>query len=866
VLTNTISSDWDSPAPPVSRFITTTLWQPIPAISLDDKGVNAQANQLMTYTLIYSNAPAATGATTGTFTVTLNYASYVTFITSTGRLPVVPDGTVFTDTLGPGISRTVNLRMQVARPLPYDLLSFTSTATIYQPDVNVSSSDSEETPVWLPRYNLIKTNSSPLGNPPVRPGDSIGYQIVVTNTGEVTGTNIVISDVWDSNTFNQSLGSNWQIQGSYAVFTTIAKLPPQSAVTLDPLLMYVTTSLPSDVQWIQNTAYLTSTETTQQASGIETPIVGLFIQKTHTPDPVYPGMVLTYTIAYTMYGTPSTSPVITDYLPAEVTYLSCGVDNTAPPYNGVCAPLSGNRVVWSWGTLGQNASGQVTVTVQAPAAEWITLVNNYASDSASGAPYRNGPPDLTYVGIPKMFIGKQATTAVTPPAPGDWIRYNLIYTNAGSYRATGTTVTDLVPANTTYSSCSPQPCSESGGTVTWQVGETPITTTRVLTMLVYINSNAGNTTIINNSYSLFADRGIVNLNAPVAVNTQVVRPALTVSKSASPNWIIPTGLVTYTVRYTNTGGGLFTNLSFVDPLYVNGSASTLFQSASPNCFDASNTVICADSNLAPSVSREFTITVKGNGVSNNEVITNTITYWAANQTETLPQATTAPIEVMVSNAGASADFSGAPRTGAVPLNVTFANLTSVANGVLVTGCQWDFGDGTPLNTTSCQPGNTVQHTYYSAGTYPVALTVNTNSGTGSNTRTRAGYITISGVGTYSVQITSPQPAKRGARGTQVVYTLLITNTGSGPDSFVLSLPVSGYKWVTGLTPNSTGPLGPGGSAIATATVNIFATGPLVESDVVTVTATSSMSNTAKSSVVLKTSTLIYPIFLPLVKK
>ena len=67
----------------MSRIVTTTLVQPKPTISLDDKGVSVKANDIMTYTLIYSNASAATGATTGTFSITLNYAPYVSFITYT---------------------------------------------------------------------------------------------------------------------------------------------------------------------------------------------------------------------------------------------------------------------------------------------------------------------------------------------------------------------------------------------------------------------------------------------------------------------------------------------------------------------------------------------------------------------------------------------------------------------------------------------------------------------------------------------------------------------------------------------------------------------------------------------------------------
>ncbi len=37
VLTNTITSNWDSPAPAMTRNVTTTLVQPMPTITLDDQ-------------------------------------------------------------------------------------------------------------------------------------------------------------------------------------------------------------------------------------------------------------------------------------------------------------------------------------------------------------------------------------------------------------------------------------------------------------------------------------------------------------------------------------------------------------------------------------------------------------------------------------------------------------------------------------------------------------------------------------------------------------------------------------------------------------------------------------------------------------
>ncbi len=76
-----------------------------------------------------------------------------------------------------------------------------------------------------------------------------------------------------------------------------------------------------------------------------------------------------------------------------------------------------------------------------------------------------------------------------------------------------------------------------------------------------------------------------------------------------------------------------------------------------------------------------------------------------------------------------ANFSGSPTSGEAPLTVYFTDASSGA-----TSWDWDFGDGG--SSTAQNPS----HTYYSAGTYTVALTV-TNS-CGSDTETKTNYITV----------------------------------------------------------------------------------------------------------------------------
>ena len=79
-----------------------------------------------------------------------------------------------------------------------------------------------------------------------------------------------------------------------------------------------------------------------------------------------------------------------------------------------------------------------------------------------------------------------------------------------------------------------------------------------------------------------------------------------------------------------------------------------------------------------------------------------------------------------------ANFAGTPTTGTTPLTVSFTDLSLNSP----TSWNWKFGDGSLVNATEKNP----VHTYASAGTYSVSLTV-TNSA-GSNTIERTNYITV----------------------------------------------------------------------------------------------------------------------------
>ncbi|MEW6752887.1 MAG: fibronectin type III domain-containing protein [Candidatus Latescibacterota bacterium] len=78
----------------------------------------------------------------------------------------------------------------------------------------------------------------------------------------------------------------------------------------------------------------------------------------------------------------------------------------------------------------------------------------------------------------------------------------------------------------------------------------------------------------------------------------------------------------------------------------------------------------------------------------------------------------------------AAAFSGSPRSGAQPLAVQFTDQSSGT----ITGWSWSFGDG---GSSSAQHPS---HTYASAGSYTVSLTVSGPGG--SRTATQTGYVSV----------------------------------------------------------------------------------------------------------------------------
>ncbi len=97
---------------------------------------------------------------------------------------------------------------------------------------------------------------------------------------------------------------------------------------------------------------------------------------------------------------------------------------------------------------------------------------------------------------------------------------------------------------------------------------------------------------------------------------------------------------------------------------------------------------------------------------------------------------TKPNLIVVSQAPVppTAEFSGTPRSGVVPLPILFTDLSTAGTSPITTR-SWDFGDGS--TSTATNPA----HIYTTPGSYTVVLSVSTAAGT--DTESKASYIVAS---------------------------------------------------------------------------------------------------------------------------
>jgi uncharacterized repeat protein (TIGR01451 family) len=456
---------------------------------------------------------------------------------------------------GAVITNTAGIATTTPDPLgTNNTATATTTAGVGSADISIAKTDSPD---------------------PVTAGTNLSYAITVTNGGPTNASTVTWSDTLPTGTTFVSLAQpgGWTCTtpapgATGAVNCSIATLGVTSAaftltVRVDPALLGGTT--------ITNTA-TANTATTDpnpnNGSATTTTLVAasadVSVSKLDTPDPVTPGTNLTYTIAVTNNG-PSTATTVSlnDTIPANTTFVSL-----ATPLNWTCptTPAVGGTgaIVCSTASMnpGDISTFTLVVAVSPSLANGAVITNSatVATTTADPGAGNNTATATTTVGVGSADVRIAKVDNPDPVNAGSNITYTITATNNGPTNAASTTVSDTLPANTTFVSMTPPagwtcttPAAGATGTVSC-TNASFASGNAAFSLVVRVNPATANGTVISNTATISSTTAdpVPGNESATATTTVQANVNVTGTKTVTGTFV-PSGNVSYTIVLTNSG-------------------------------------------------------------------------------------------------------------------------------------------------------------------------------------------------------------------------------------------------------------------------------------------------------------------------
>ena len=623
-------------------------------------------------------------------------------------------GSIVQCTLGnqnPGALGAVSLQVRVNTPL--------ANGTVINNAARISASNGG-TPVVATAATTVSSDHqftlSKGAASAVQAGQLLTYTINWSVTGDEPTSAVTIVDSAPANTTYVSCTSGCTQAGGVVTWALGARVPGNSGTV--QFTVRVVSPLPNGTI-INNTARIS--DNTRNATATAATTVGsghgYSLSKSDAPDPVQAGGALVYTLNWSLSGNEAaTAVVITDALPANVTFASCT--------NG--CTQAGGIVTWNLGAQSVGASGSVAVTVNVanPLANGTALTNNARISDSNGGIATTASAQTTVRSSHALAITKSGPATV---AAGGQIAYTLSYTVTGNETAQNVVIDDNTPANTTFASATgtgvQAPPAGSTGLVRWQLGNLAPGTSGTATLVVNVNSPLANGTIINNLATASDANGGTAANASWTT-TVTSGHAFTLSKLDMPDPVTPNGLLNYTLHWTVTGNEPALNMVITDALPAN----TTFWSCG-SCGYFGNTVSWDLGNRSPGTSGDVFLQVRVNTpLVNGTILTNTARVSDGNGGTPADATTTttvasdhdltikksAPVSIGAGNVivytidynvTGSELATGVTITDAIPANTTYEPGTCTAGCVLTGGViTWNLGDLEPGSVGTVQFG------------------------------------------------------------------------------------------------------------------------------------------------------------------
>ena len=597
------------PTPANNSGSDTTPLTGAPDLSLakSDGGASVAPGGTVSYTLTYANG-GNRGASGVALTETVPANTTFNAGASTAGWGCTPNnnaGSTCTLSIGTlaagGGNQTATYAVTVVNPVGAGVTQISNTASISNDGTNgadpngANNSGSDTTPLTgAPDLSMTKSD----GGASVAPGGTVSYTLTYANSGNRGASGVTLTDTVPANTtFNAGASSaGWSCtpnnNAGSTCTRTVGTLAAGGGNQTSTYAVTVVNPVGAGITQISNTASIADDATNgtdptpaNNSGSDTTPLTGapdLSVTKSDGGASVAPGGTVSYTLTYANSGNRGASGVaLTETVPTNTTFNA-----GASTAGWSCTPNNNaaSTCTLSIGTLaagGGNQTATFAVTVVNPVAAGVSQISNTASianDGTNGTDpntgNNSGSDTTPLAGGPDLSIAK--SDGGVSVVPGNSVSYTLTYANGGNRGATGVTLTDVVPANTTFNagastagwSCAPN--NNAGSTCTLAIGglaagSGPQTATFAVTVT---NPVPGGTTQISNTASIADDAA--NGTDPNGANnsgsdtTPLTGADLSITKDDGATLVNPSTQTVYAITASNAGPATATGATVTD--------------------------------------------------------------------------------------------------------------------------------------------------------------------------------------------------------------------------------------------------------------------------------------------------------------
>jgi uncharacterized repeat protein (TIGR01451 family)/fimbrial isopeptide formation D2 family protein len=558
----------------------------------------------------------------------------------------------------------------------------------------------------------ITKTANPAG--PVNAGDTIGFDVTVTNTGTGTALGVTVNDPLPA-------GINWSIVPasadcsiSGAVGSQVLGCGPRSLAAGASFSVHIQGATdPADCGTVTNAdAHVTTSNDGDDHASASVVVNCPDIKVEKTPDngTVQAGQNATFTIVVTNLGPGTANDVtLSDNLPAGYTWSVGGADGASCSINTAPNP---DVLSCTFGTMASGATKTITLTALTSGAN-CDVIPNTATAASSNEPSNklgnNSDSGSIDVLCANVTIVKDANP-VGPVSAGDEIGFDITVTNNGDGIATDVHVSDPLPGGITWTADAP-------------TGDTTGLTCNIVAGALVCNDasmGAGESFKVHvHGVTDAADCGTINNTASVTTGNDgsgsdpasvvVQCPDISVVKSGNGP-LIPGDTATFTITVSNAGPGQAKNVHVSDTLP--GGVNWAIVPPVAGCSIAAGALSCDFASLAAGA--HVDIVISGT-VDNNDCgpIPNHVTVSASNEPAGATGNNSADATIVVQCADVSvvktADVSpiSAGQNAAFSITVTNngpdAAVNVVLNDTLPAGVAWTVSNVTKNGSTVSNP-------------------------------------------------------------------------------------------------------------------------------------------------------------------